>query len=454
MSTQPLPIDQFAGKVRDKYPGAYDHLSDSELVNRVVTKYPAYKDNIASYAPTQFEKERPGPEHVDQPNEGFVSGVQSSLGQPPSLKDTLKDPATYFGPGVDVAKGLYHAAKDHSLAPLVGLNPQSMAERADRGDSAGILGEAALPTALAVAAPVAEGLGKVGGAARGALADRVVRPSGQPTPVARLALGNERARALGEILNPEIGDMAEQKFAKQQALDAGRTAPGPWRPGLKPQAELGSPENPGMHSPIPTSMPKPQVVSLRDSPNALINKDRMLTGQSASLSESPNANINADRALTGQSTPLSESPNLVRNKENILSGQSTPMSESPNRGLKPTPPPAASPFQGMTPSSTASGSLPELKGNPTPFAPPSVKFVDKLAPPTQEPSIIQSPDSTPPAHKVTYQSVQKNDLLSMVNKGNRDAIFEWQRRGYPLPEGVGYLVEKNSSAVPWRNLEK
>lgn len=46
MSTQPLPLGQFAAKVRAKYPGAYDHLGDQDLADKVTAKYPQYKDSI------------------------------------------------------------------------------------------------------------------------------------------------------------------------------------------------------------------------------------------------------------------------------------------------------------------------------------------------------------------------------------------------------------------------
>lgn len=51
MSTQPLPIDQFAQKVRDKYPGSYDHLSDGDLVSKITAKYPQYKANVDQNIP-------------------------------------------------------------------------------------------------------------------------------------------------------------------------------------------------------------------------------------------------------------------------------------------------------------------------------------------------------------------------------------------------------------------
>jgi hypothetical protein len=37
---------EFAGRVRAKYPGAYDTLSDQELTNRIVTKYPEYGGKV------------------------------------------------------------------------------------------------------------------------------------------------------------------------------------------------------------------------------------------------------------------------------------------------------------------------------------------------------------------------------------------------------------------------
>lgn len=37
---------QFAQKIREKYPGAYDHVDDATLVNKIIEKYPVYKDKV------------------------------------------------------------------------------------------------------------------------------------------------------------------------------------------------------------------------------------------------------------------------------------------------------------------------------------------------------------------------------------------------------------------------
>lgn len=41
-----LSPEEFAGKVRDKYPGVYDHLADADLTQKIVQKYPDYGNVI------------------------------------------------------------------------------------------------------------------------------------------------------------------------------------------------------------------------------------------------------------------------------------------------------------------------------------------------------------------------------------------------------------------------
>jgi hypothetical protein len=39
-------VEQFAARIRSKYPGAYDALPDAELTERVLTKYPQYASSV------------------------------------------------------------------------------------------------------------------------------------------------------------------------------------------------------------------------------------------------------------------------------------------------------------------------------------------------------------------------------------------------------------------------
>jgi len=101
--------------------------------------------------------------------------------------------------------------------------------------------------------------GYAGGRAPGAIKDSLIDATGRPKPLARLTLGSDRARALGELVNPELAESRSALQARFDALRAGQTAPGPWRPGMKlapPEAPLGSPENPGWHAKLPARMPK------------------------------------------------------------------------------------------------------------------------------------------------------------------------------------------------------
>ena len=41
-----LNSQQFAAKIRAKYPGAYDDIADDDLTRRVVAKYPEYRDSV------------------------------------------------------------------------------------------------------------------------------------------------------------------------------------------------------------------------------------------------------------------------------------------------------------------------------------------------------------------------------------------------------------------------
>src|SRR5258705_2089890 len=140
-------------------------MSDADLVQKVVTKCPQYKDNIASYSPTQFEKDRTQP----AADSGFWGGVKHAAGldaPAPSMTDAVESGI----PAIGVAKTLYGAVKNApenykagglpgTLGPLVGVDPVSMRNRAEHGDTAGVLGEAAVPTAMAAAPIAAEGLG-------------------------------------------------------------------------------------------------------------------------------------------------------------------------------------------------------------------------------------------------------------------------------------------------------
>src|SRR5215831_2788882 len=43
---QQYSVDEFADRIRKQYPGAYDKLANQELVDKVLEKYPTYREHV------------------------------------------------------------------------------------------------------------------------------------------------------------------------------------------------------------------------------------------------------------------------------------------------------------------------------------------------------------------------------------------------------------------------
>ena len=106
---------------------------------------------------------------------------------------------------------------------------------------------------------------RVPGLAKNALVDA----TGRPKPLALLTLGSDRARALGELVDPELAASRSALQARFDAMRAGQTAPGPWRPGMKlapapPPEVFPVSQSPGPYR-GPSSVPKPEPLQGRPS---------------------------------------------------------------------------------------------------------------------------------------------------------------------------------------------
>jgi hypothetical protein len=55
---QQLTAEQFAAKIRAKYPGAYDHLQDQELTTKVLQKYPEYNEKVMAPGVAESRKQQ------------------------------------------------------------------------------------------------------------------------------------------------------------------------------------------------------------------------------------------------------------------------------------------------------------------------------------------------------------------------------------------------------------
>lgn len=183
--TSTSQVSAFASKIRTKYPGAYDDLDDESLARATLKKFPQYHDMLPKGftmdPPTQFERDRTG----DKP--GFLSAVGSDIaGAVKGIAGVGVDPEQT----VKAAKGVYQNLADivphekeqkaagrslpyravAAVGQAIGVPTRSMEESAEKGDAGGVLGHAVVPSALAAAPLIGEGLGAV----RDSMAERAI----------------------------------------------------------------------------------------------------------------------------------------------------------------------------------------------------------------------------------------------------------------------------------------
>ena len=372
MTTTPLPIDQFAQGVRDKYPGAYDHMSDPELVNAIVTKYPQYKEHIASYAPTQFEKDRPGKgitlegagsaawEGIKGIGKGLVNSVDPTTGlsgagltavglnpRSGSVSDRMnevpivgaaREAKAGWERGRNDSLGNPHAALGEAVLSgaggLVGESAERARQHADRGEGGAILGEAAVPAAAAIAAPFAGEAAKPLGRSLGRTASRILRDpeTGKVTltpstigeriiPQRPEIAAREAAEARDTTYNQKAEDLMRRQ-TEQDRLDAAHAAR------LKEvetarQQELADAEK--------LKEQDAQSRMRRGAQQERIDSRAAEQGKAVPISESPNIANQKWLAEQGKAIPVSESPNLANQRFLAEQGKAVPIGESPNR---------------------------------------------------------------------------------------------------------------------------
>lgn len=284
MSTTPLPIDQFAAKVRGKYPGAYDHLSDAQLVQKVVDKHPEYKESIASFSPTQAEQLPPRSvtDAFDPKAEGTAQRFLGSAGA-----------ALLSVPGAILRTGLDPVGTARDIVSSVGNAVKTYANPATRPTMEGI--ESVLPEALGT------GFGNAAAAytPEAAYGAKQLAGTALRDPYNEVRAPIKAAAAAGKLLGaPELSEAfipnrpgaysaAERaavplsqspNAANLNAINAARKAAG--APPPAPEPELGSPENPGFMSKLPSRLPR----NLRSDPFAPPVEESAEAGRQAEAS--------------------------------------------------------------------------------------------------------------------------------------------------------------------------
>ncbi len=202
---------------------------------------------------TQFERERPGQQHVAQPGEGFLQHVGSAVkGVVGGIASGAPGPGDVGRIAGQMAENdinrqregrslPYRIAAPIAGAVVPGLNPRAMEEAANKGDTSGILGEAAVPTAMAVAPMVKEGVGEV----RGRVGEAIHTPEGELKPVAKAvgqigggAAGGAYGAIHGNPYAAVTGGVAGHKFGPSLMEGMFPAKPKPVFPGASlPSAE-------------------------------------------------------------------------------------------------------------------------------------------------------------------------------------------------------------------------
>lgn len=194
--------EEFASKLRSKYPGAYDSLDDNELVDKVIAKYPQYASQVdsseqpASVSDKSFMRSA-AERVVNSPAIPMVAGIGAGLASAP------------LGPGAIGVAGLAGAGAEgyrQLLARSMGLpTPQTSL---DAAKEIGIQG-------------VSQAAGEAGGQVIGKVANLPPVKSAIESvtkPITNAAVASAR-RALGfskRFLNTA--------FARREATQAARVA--------------------------------------------------------------------------------------------------------------------------------------------------------------------------------------------------------------------------------------
>jgi hypothetical protein len=333
--------------------------------------------------PTQFEKDNPvPPAHEREANEfllGAASGASGlpesthalsdfgkSLFAPPKMNaDTVGE--SILGPAYGVGKSIYNAGKQI-------FSPSGQADDAamERAHGVGSL------TGMAIPAALGEGINRAPGEVLDMTKSAVVDATGQPKPVARLVLGGDRAKALGELVNPELGDERVALKARADALRAGQTAPGPWTPNIG-KSLMAQDAAAREAVPITESPVYPKYLEDLEAKKVTARqaaKEDLLARKAVPLSESPYANRQpelgsaenpgfhaklparltaAQQELLRGGVPAPATPSapakLARSTLFPLEGEGTTSSAHPNFNaeLPPTPPEPQKPFPTVAP---------------------------------------------------------------------------------------------------------
>lgn len=239
MSTSVIPhsklsASEFAAKIRAKYPGTYDHVSDEDLTSKILQKYPDYRERV--------KEPIPGASSHPFGTGSFMNAVVSDLsGLGKGMVEGVPGmAASALERGIEdyqwKSKGLPTPEQQHSaqqkaqgyspfyryvstpLASGAGVNVEGMEDAASRGDVGGVAGHVVVPAAAAVAPVVGEGAMRAGSGISHAMPEGgiVERSPLATAPVKDIA--GKAARAFSDVVDPDITGIVSPRLAHAQRI--------------------------------------------------------------------------------------------------------------------------------------------------------------------------------------------------------------------------------------------
>ena len=494
MSTQPTQLsadDQqvkdFAGKIRAKYPGAYDDMPDFQLSKAIATKHPEYADmlpagfaakpsphspagaDVRAATPTQFEKDRtPGAnsgtlQHIGgllkSVGQGAITqGIKnlSPIGMAETGLDTLKAirgvPAQYEH---ERARGINPVSSALSAAaPVVGVpvRPQAMEEAANRGDVGGVTGEMIGGMGLAATPLLAEGAGKLASAGRAKLGSLAFTPEGELKPgleqFAEHPLKGAIKAGLKAIAQPPEapGTGAPLPSAGEFYENAGKENVDIMNRTRRQEAlDRAAASRAAKNAPKPVDVPGGVGASLPSAAEHYENLGqenvdiikRTQAQEAADRVAAVRAARNAPKPVDVPGGTGAVFPSAAEHYENVgqenldimkrTQAQQAADRVTAARAARNAPKPAPPSFgQGMTSTANPGGAnleLPTVPEGPTPE--PPARIVTGTEKPQK--SLIVRPDEPEPAIRRTMQSQPREVLARLAAKGDPAAIAELRR---------------------------
>lgn len=229
-----LSSKDFAARIRAKYPGAYDHVSDDELTQRVIKKYPSYGGQVQLAPPglpdvTPKELRRgqtmtpSGPMPYGQavaagPNQ-LAGQAEAAMGFGRPMSDIAKTSAQSAAQAANVAAPIFTGGMSIPLQSAIQAGTGGLETATEGGSLKDIGKSAAIGAAIP---PVAEGLAAGGKAALKAVRGPVNANISEALHIPEGSKLMQKTIKESDMANPYLGGQKPDLATVQERLGSGK----------------------------------------------------------------------------------------------------------------------------------------------------------------------------------------------------------------------------------------